>query len=239
MSLFATLAKLQRNAAKVYLKLSQHFSGNEMVRHSWAAMAQDMEQQTASLRALGPTFWKQLKSQERRLKSVIGQTASFVNHAVPHDPVGWSLHDCLMHSLDFEDPLIRGVYPPLIYRLRKERTDHGLDFYIRVNAHLTRLARLIQSTSGDPFLVKRCGELLQQFEKATQAPESEPASSPRKKGAKKAVGRASVARRVSRKTTEVRARALKARPPKAAPVLSKRAKPLLKNIKLARRRARR
>jgi len=239
MSLFATLAKLQRNAARAYLKLSQHFSGNDLIRHSWAAMSQDMEQQTASLRALRPTFWKQLKNQERTLKSVIGQTAPFVDHAVPHDPDGWSLHDCLLHSLDFEDPLIRAVYPPLIYRLRKERTDHGLDFYIRVNAHLTRLARLIQSTSGDPFLVKKCGELLQQFEKTTQAPETEPASRPRKKGAKRAVGSAPVTRRVSRRTAAARAQARKARPPKAAPPLSKRAKPLLKNIKLARRRARR
>src|SRR5207249_9011641 len=79
-----------------------------------------------------------------------------------------------------------------LFRSRKEWTDQALDFYILVNAHLTRLARLIGSTSGDPVLIKRCSDLVLQFERATQVPQSEPSVTPKRAD-----------RRVDRKSTRL------------------------------------
>ncbi len=242
MSLTASLARLQKHAARAYHKLSQHFSGNAMVRDIWASMAQDMEQHAASIRGLRPSFWKELKNEEKTLLAAIQETDSRVEHGVSQAGEG-PLHHSFTRSLDFEELLTLRIYSPLIYRLRKEWTSHTLDLYIMVNAHLTRFARLIESISGDPVLIKRCSDLLAQFEKAMQAPLLESAVTPRKH-ARKTAHVSKTARPVLRKALKARVRVARTpkrsqRLAKGANALAKRAKPLLKNIKLARRRARR
>ena len=242
MTLFASLTKLEKNASRAYLKLSQHFSGNTLIRDTWATMSQDMEQQAASLRALRLLLKKELKSQEKTAIAAIKETTAVVNLAVPRAAGDWSLHHCFTRSLDFEEPLTLKVIPPLIYQLRKEWTDQALDFYILVNAHLTRLARLIGSTSGDPVLIKRCSDLVLQFERATQVPQSEPSVTP-KRADRRVARSARVAHPVVKRARKARLLARAPKPSrtlaKGAGALTKRAKPLLKNIKLARRRARR
>lgn len=243
MNLWGPLKKLQKRCSSLYLLLAQRFSTNSLIRDSWATMAQDLDQQAASLRALRPSFWKQLKKQEKGLLTAIKQVSSqFEKDRLDH-PSEWSLHDCLARTLDFEEPIILQIYAPLIYRLRTQWTERDLGFYVLVNAHVTRLTRLVQPFSGDPTLTQRSIDLLLRFEREVQRPQPEPAA--KKKKAKKKARRSRQPARPALKRARkaaVRLRMLAKRPRplvKRAKVLAKRSKPLVKNIKLARRRARR
>src|SRR5262245_48547958 len=246
MNLWGPLGKLQRTGASFYLRLADRFQENTVIRETWTAMSQDLDVQAASLKALHPTFWKQLEKQEKEILEAIAATPPVAsNHGL--DPAEWTLHRSFERTLDFEEHSSLTVYAPVIFYLRQQ-TGRALDFYVMVHAHLTRLARLIQPISGDPVLIQRCINLLEQFEKEAQGPKSaivQPLRRAEKKVAAKG-RRAAAARKPAQPAERSRtsgrksaARKLPARHKIAAKRPHKHAKSIVKNLKLARRRARR
>jgi len=256
MKLWSPIAKLQRRGAGLYLRLAERFAGNAVIRDTWTAMASDLDQQTSSLKSLRPAFWKLLEKQEKELLQGISESAPPAAND-PLDPADWTLQASFARTLDFEERFTLKVYAPIVYRMR-EQSGGPLDFYVIVHAHLTRLARLIQPFSGDPVLTQRCLNLVHQFEKEAQGPEPEipflrkkekkatarrqrPAARPArrvilgrttgKKGLPKrrAIARPAPKRRAQGRPAPKRRLAAATRRP------HKRAKPLVKNVKLGRR----
>jgi hypothetical protein len=224
-----SLSKLQRAAAKLYAQLRERFGGNTLVSEMWAAMANDLQVQVDSLKRLPPSFWQSLKTQEKELARV-------EDMIVPLDAgkPAVSLQSCLALILALEEPIILGIYPSLIRRLRTHWTDLALDFYVMVKAHLARIGRLIQLFSGDPALVQRYAVLLQDFEKEVQEP-VEVAAIPARSKQKQ-----TRSARHTRKTVGSRPRvAAEERPARSLDKIANRAKPLVKKIEISRRRARR
>ena len=174
MNLRASLAKVQGLGARFYLELAKHFDQNALIRDTWVEMADDFQNQVSSLKELRPLFWRQLETEEKTLLTVTKETDDLLRTELSTPPSEWSLQVCFTRTLGFEEPIIIKLYAPLLHRLRKAGTDHALDFYIMVNAHVTRLTRLIQFFSGDPVLIERCSALLHGFERAAQGPPPEP-----------------------------------------------------------------
>jgi hypothetical protein len=231
-TLRGSLSLLQRAVAKIYSQLQQRFEGNYLVSSVWAAMGHDLHAQVESLKKLPPSFWQSLKNQEKEL----ARAAELV-YPANADWRSGSLRSCLTQTIDLEEPIILKVYAPLIRRLRSEWTEHALDFYVMVKAHIARVAHSIQLFSGDPALSLRCAVLLHSFEKEVQEPpEVEVAPSKRKKSAKKSAP----AKPKTKKTAVQRALAsAKKRPIGTLDKIKKHAKPMVRKIKLAPRRARR
>jgi hypothetical protein len=231
-TLRGSLSQLQRAVAKIYSQLQQRFEGNYLVSSIWAAMDHDLQVQVESLKKLPPSFWQSLKNQEKEL----ARAAELVCPAHT-DWLAGSLRSCLTQTIDLEEPIILKVYAPLIRRLRGEWTEHALDFYVMVKAHIARVAHSIQLFSGDPALSLRCAVLLHSFEKEVQLPpEVKVAPSKRKKSAKKSAP----AKPKNKKATVRRAPApAKKRPIRTLDKIKKHAKPMVRKIKLAPRRARR
>jgi hypothetical protein len=243
MNLRASLAKVQNLGARFYLQLAKHFDQNTLIRDTWVGMADDFQNQVSSLKELRPLFWRQLQKEEKTLLTVAKATDDLLRAEMATSPSAWSLQACFTRTLGFEEPIIIKLYAPLLYRLRKVGTDHALDFYIMVNAHVTRLTRLIQLFSGDPALIERCSALLHGFERAAQGPPPDPVIARRKTRLKKADARrhrlASI-KRAPKTLLRARKTAKPRRPlTKRSKVVTKRAKPLVKNLNLRRRRARR
>lgn len=230
LSLRGSLSKLERNVAKFYAQLQQRFEGNSLVSGTWAAMGSDLHAQAESLRKLPHYYWQSLKKEEKEL-------ARAAETILPPD-AGKSqgaFQLCLLQTLELEEPIILKVYTPLIRALRHDRTDLALDFYVMVKAHITRLARLIQSYSGDPTTGQRCTALLQSFEKEIQEQVQHVPATPKSK-AKKPVA----AKRIKRAAASRHARvAAKASPARSLDKIAKHPKPLVKKIEISRRSARR
>ena len=243
MNLRASLAKVQGLGTRFYLELAKHFEQNALIRDTWHKMAEDFQNQVSGLKELRPLFWKQLQTEEKTLFTVTKETDDLLRTHLAALPQEWSLQVCFTRTLEFEEPIIIRLYAPLLHRLRKAGTDHALDFYIMVNAHVTRLTRLIQFFSGDPVLIERCSALLHGFEKAAQGPPPEPVIVRKKTHHKKAVARHAAVPNVKRaaKTLSRTRRTVKSARPlsKRSKVVSKRRKPLVKNLDLRRRRVRR
>jgi hypothetical protein len=231
-TLRGSLSQLQRAVAKIYSQLQQRFEGNYLVSSVWAAMDHDLQVQVESLKKLPPSFWQSLKNQEKEL----ARAAELV-HPANADWRSGSLRSCLTRTIDLEEPIILKVYAPFIRRLRSEWTEHALDFYVMVKAHIARVAHSIQLFSGDPSLSLRCAVLLHSFEKEVQEPpEVEVARSIRKKSAKKSAP----AKPKTKKAALRRAQAsAEKRPIGTLDKIKKHAKPMVQKIKLAPRRARR
>ncbi len=224
------LSKLEKAIAKFYLQLQQRFEGNSLVSDSWAAMGSDLQAQAESLKKLPPSFWQSLKKQEKELVRATG----LILPEEASKPAG-SLQACLVTTLDIEEPMILKVYAPLIRRLRAEWTERALDFYVMVKAHIARLARIVQAYSGDPALSQRCAVLFHDFEKEVQEPAAIEIA--RKKPArKKAIATRHVREAAAARHPKI---AVAKRRTRALDKLAKRAKPLVKKIEIARRRARR
>jgi hypothetical protein len=224
------LSKLQRATAKYYSQLQQRFEGNNLVSETWAAMGHDLLSQVESLRKLPPSFWQSLKKQEKELIRTAGLILSQDTREKPG-----TLQACLTQTLDLEEPVILKICAPIIRRLRSNWTDFALDFYVMVKAHIARLARLVQTYSGDPGLSRRCAILLLNLEKEVQEQvEVEEVS------AKPVPRRATSARR-SRKAAVSRRTRIQAqdRPRRSLRRMGKHAKPLVKKIEISQRRARR
>src|SRR5262245_25978932 len=237
MKLWSPIAKLQHSGAGLYLRLAERFAGNAVIRDTWTAMASDLDQQTLSLKSLRPAFWKLLEKQEKELLQAISEIAAPASNG-PLDPIDWTLQASFTRTLDFEERFALKVYAPIVYRLR-EQSSGPLDFYVIVHAHLTRLSRLIQPFSGDPVLIQRCLNLVQQFEKEAQGPKPE-IPLLRAKGKKKAAARrqrpvSRPARRVTARPAPKRRAQARSAPKRRVAAPRRRAKPLAKNVKLARR----
>jgi hypothetical protein len=237
MNLYGSFAKLQNSAARFYVELAQYFKENKLIRDVWLEMAHDKEQQIATLRSLPPSFWSELI---KRRDGLFEAAQSCFPPAEYSKDEERSLKKCFAKTLEFEEPIFLKVCAPLIRQLRTEWTDHALDFYIMIKAHVARILRVVQSFSGDPILVQRASTLLQDFEKEVQAPEA-PQVTVAPRASKKAV--AWKRNRAVRKALTHKA---KAQPSSRSLSLSKRTKsitprgkPLVKGIELHRRRARR
>ena len=165
---------MQNLGGRFYLQLAKHFDQNTLIRDTWVEMADDFQNQVSSLKELRPLFWRQLQTEEKTLLTVTKATSDLLRTEIATPPSEWSLQACFTRTLGFEEPIIIKLYAPLLYRLRRAGTDHALDFYIMVNAHVTRLTRLIQLFSGDPALIERCSALFHGFERAAQGPPPEP-----------------------------------------------------------------
>jgi hypothetical protein len=238
MSLKGAFAKVQNAGAQFYLKLAQFFEENPLIRESWVAMAQDMEQQAASLEELPSRFWIAFKKDEEALINAVRKCNALEVIDKNDDR---SLHSCYVRALNLEEPLIINAYVPLIRLLRTEWSDHALDFYVMVKSHVARISRIIQPFSVDPILLQRVQNLQQRFEFEVQAP-AIPVILPGKKEARKKKGHArrrSVAHKprkvIAASRTAKRALSLSKRVQRMA----KRAKPLVGKLDIARRRARR
>jgi hypothetical protein len=236
MNLLGSIAKLQKIGIQFYLELAQAFNSNELIHSTWLALAQDLEQQTASLKELPQSFWKKLEMPEAELPAA----APFCQDSGQAEG-GRSLVSCFGHILDFEEPIILKVYVPVIRRLRTAWLNQALDFYIIVKAHVARLAHLVEPYSIDPALVHRSIKLIELFEKEVQSP---PAPirvlvTHRRKKTKSAreSKRATAAKT---RTTRTKLRAKKYQNPvKRKKSIPTRAKPIISKIEVGRRRARR
>jgi hypothetical protein len=222
-TLRGTLSQLQRAVAKFYAHFQDRFEGNVLVRNMWASMRSELELQVENLKKLPGSFWLSLKQQERELANAAKISLPTVSQS--------SLRDCLAQMLDLEEPLILRVYAPLIHCLRIHWTEHALDFYILVKSHIARLSQSVQMFSGDPALSLRCAVLLQNFEKEVQESSAPEITAARFSKAKSALKAKSSSKQVTPpKSEEKPARALE---------ISKRAKPLVRKIKISNRRAQR
>jgi len=224
MNLWGPLGKLHKSGSGFYLKLAQRFSGNAVVSQTWAAMAQDLDDQAAELQALSPAFWRHLERSEAGWREAVAAVEAAADFRT-FEPADWSLHRCLERTLELEEQSSLRVYAPLIYHLRGQ-TGRALDFYVTVHAHLTRLAGLIQPFAGDPRLTRRCLELLERFEKEAQIPKAPLKTSPRDR-----------ARRGTLQRTRA-VHAAEACPKRPAGRSHQRTEPRVGKIKLVRRRAR-
>ena len=229
MGLLGTLAKLQKAGANFYLSLAQRFNANNLIRDTWIAMSHDMECQTVSLKLLPGLFWKRLKDVEEPLLDAVSSCPVLRCAQVPPDR---QLNSCFERTLDYEEPLILRGYAPLIRRLRVGWTDHALDFYIMVKAHVARLPQIIQPFSGNPTLIQRATGLLTSFEREVQMPEKVALPARARAADKKCR-----TRRTRKRNVFIADRRLPLR--ERAKRLARRTKPLVRAIKLARRRARR
>ena len=236
MSPRGSIDKLQKSGARLYAKLSQCFSENGLIRQVWHEMARGKELQAATLRALPAKFWIELKKQDVALEESIRHSLARVKNS---DRLSLSMQGSFAWMLEFEEPVILKIYAPIIRYLRTGWKDHALDFYILVKTDVTRIARVIQSFSGDPDLKQRAAVLQQDFDKGVQVIEIQPVARARRAKQKAAVAnRPREARRAASKPA--RAASVKKSPlsQRIKPVQS-RAKRLVKKIELPRRRARR
>jgi len=234
MSLKSVLAKVQKAGAQFYLKLAEAFVENQLIRDAWVAMSQDMELQAASLEALPTRFWVAFKKDEESLVTAVRNCIALEAIDKKDDR---SLHACFVRTLNLEEPLILNAYVPLIRLLRTEWSDHALDFYVMVKSHVTRTSRIIQPFSVDPVLLQRVQSLQQGFEFEVQAPAIPVVLPARKKARKKKapVARHAAAQRPRKAITATRSLSLR----KRVQGLAKRSKPIVRELEIARRRARR
>ncbi len=238
MSLKAAFAKVQNTGGQFYLQLAQFFEENPLIRETWNAMAQDLEQQAASLDGLPSPFWNMLKSDEKVLLDVTRECISLQTLENHEDR---SLHHCYVRTLDIEEPLILRSYVPLIRLLRTEWSDHALDFYIMVKSHMARISRIIQPFSVDPVLLQRVHNLQLRFEFEVQAPVIAEVEPPRKVARIKRAGssRPGAVQKLRKAPTASRTTKRALPLAKRAQHIVKRTKPLVHKLEISRRRARR
>jgi hypothetical protein len=165
MNQYGFIKSLQDAGVKTYLNISQRFRENNVIRDLWNVMAHDVSQQIDSLNALPSSFWIQSKQEQDGLLSAISSIPVPENVVNKQD---LSLKACFECTLSYEEPIILGIYVPIIRNLRSHWTDHALDFYIMVKAHLARIVRISQEFSGDPLIIQRSNLLLRNFEKDVQ-----------------------------------------------------------------------
>jgi hypothetical protein len=235
-SLRGPLLRLQKSGHNYYSGLAKKFSDNSLISETWHAMAQDYLQLGQSLRALPRASVGLDKADEEAFMSEIKELMDLVSTKVSKDG---TLQEHMARALDLEERITTKIYAPLIYRLKADWTDRSSDFYIRVKAHITRLNRLILPCAGDPSLIHRTHTLLEKFEQEIQRPrEPEIPIRRAKKGSPKKAGKK------QKKTTRTKASAPRKKVSKSAGQMkkrgksvSKRSKPLIKNVKVSRRRA--
>lgn len=165
MNLQGSINENQNALLKLYLSLKQRFTENSLILDLWNAMESDVAEQIRNLKALPPSFWRQLKQADDA--PALAATGGQKEYTLEKEGV-LSLQRTFEIALAAEEPLILEIYVPIIRNLRRNRTGAALDFYILVKAHLARLVRVTESFAGDPLLVQRANVLLQGFEREVQ-----------------------------------------------------------------------
>lgn len=176
MNFAAPLGRLQKSSGRLYLQFAERFSENNLIRDAWTEMARDLEHQTASMREIRSSFWKELKKDEKALISATKEISTTLEKTRRASPTDGFLHYSFVNSIEFEELLTLKIYAPLLYKLKSQWTNRALSFYVTVNAHITRLVRLVQQFSGDPILIQRSASLQERFEREAQGPKPEPIS---------------------------------------------------------------
>ncbi|MGD0308909.1 MAG: hypothetical protein ABSC02_06430 [Acidobacteriota bacterium] len=226
-----SLSKLQRASAKYYLQLRQRFVANVLVSEMWGSMEQDLLAQAEGIKKLPSAFWMSLQKQEAELARAA--ESLYTRFSAEQ---GGALTACFSRTFELEEPVILSIYAPLIRRLRTNWTEVALDFYVLVRARIIKLARLIQTYAGDPALCQRCSVLLVNLDKEIQEPNKVEVSRKRQTS-KKSAGH--VKRPVKAAAGRSKLAAAEKSPARQRDRVAKRAKPLVKEIGISRRRARR
>ena len=233
MGLHASLAKMLRAGSRFYQERADCFVHNPVIREAWLLLAHDMQQQARSLESLPPDFWREFHSSEREIISNIEKCSFIKARGYPCDTV--PLQDSIVRTLSFEEPVILGIFAPLIRRLRLAWIERALDFYVMVKAHVARLTHLVRTYSSDPVLIQRGISLLGAFEQEVQKPA---ASAAKKVEAARRTTKRKPAAQVSKRTGSVAARkAAKAVGPPLAGRMAAAAKGAKPLIRVTRRRA--
>ena len=105
MNLWGPLGKLHSSGSGFYLKLAERFRGNPVVSQTWAAMARDLDDQAAELKALSPTFWKHLEGSETGWREAV-ESVEAAADARTLEPGNWTLHRCLERTLELVRPYL-------------------------------------------------------------------------------------------------------------------------------------
>jgi hypothetical protein len=243
MSLHGSTTELQNALAQLYLKFKQRFSENALIRELWSCMAHDISQQMGSFKSFPSSFWLHLGKDQKDQDGLTETDIQSIRKKITENKEDKTLQQCFETALQIEEPTIIKVYIPIIRNLRTNWTDEALDFYIMVKAHLARITRATGSFSGNPIVIRRSNLLQQNFEKEILMPQEiakPPEKIRKKRGAKTARKPLAGSQKASKK------QASKKPSSKIAGVLAKhakihhsRTKPMVKNVRLQRRRAHR
>jgi hypothetical protein len=226
-----SLSRLLRASAKYYLQLQQRFAANVLVSEIWGSMEQDLLAQAEGIKKLPSAFWLSLQEQEAEL----ARAAESLYTGFSAEQ-GGTLTACLSRMFELEEPVILSIYAPLIRRLRTDWTEVALDFYVLVRARTIKLARLIQTYAGDPALSQRCAVLLVNLDKEVQEP---PKIAMSRKGQVSQKNADPVKRPVRAAAGRSKPATAEKSPARQRDRVAKHAKPLVKEIGISRRRARR
>jgi hypothetical protein len=235
MNLQGSLAKFLKTGAIFYQKRADCFSHNQIVRDAWLRLAEDMDVQASSLKSLPHAFWKEIQPDQDDLIEKVAKGFPIKRNSQPCEAV--SLQESIGQSLLLEEPVVLSIHAPLVRKLRSVWSNRNLDFYVIVKSHVTGLMRLVQTYSGDPALIQRAASLLENFEREAQEPEFVVVEKVARKGRAQKHGVAPAARpkqRTARKPSRKASRrplAGRQRP------VTKRAKPLVRKIRISSRRA--
>jgi len=235
MNLQGSLAKFLKTGSIFYQKRAECFNENHIVRDAWLRLAEDMDWQASSLKGLPPALWNEIQASQNELLGSVANGFPIKGDSRPCEAV--PLQESIGQSLLLEEPVVLGIYAPLIRKLRTAWTNRALDFYVIVKSHVTGLMRLVQTYCGDPALIQRAASLLESFEKEAQEPEfivirkvARDSRSRKHKDVRAPRPKARTARKPSRK---VPGRPLASRARSA----SKASKPLVRKIRISSRRA--
>jgi len=180
MNLQGSIVEHQNALFQFYQKLENRFSENRILQVLWNDMSQDISLQIQGIKALPPALWNQIrKTPDSRLDAAIGE---FRSPAADIEKI--TMRGSLELALQYEEPIMLGIYARIIRNLRKDQTDSALDFYILVKSHATRIVRTMESLAGDPALIQQARLLLQGLEKEVQEPSEEIKSAKPSAGAK-------------------------------------------------------
>ncbi len=238
MNLQGSVSKFLKTGSIFYKKRADCFSQNQIVRDAWLRLAEDMESQASSLKNLPPAFWKEIEADRRDLIQSVGGGFPVKGDSRPCETV--PLEESIGQSLSLEEPVVLRIYAPLIHRLRTAWTSRALDFYVIVKSHVAGLMRLVLTYCGDPALIQRAASLLENFEKEAQEPEFVVKPPVTRSGVSRRHPAAARVAKPKAKTARKQSRKVPRRPlASRSRSVAKRAKPLVRKIRISSRRARR
>ena len=237
-----SLVKIQKHRVKFYLDASEQFTTNSLVHEKWVEIANDLEAQGAGLKSLPRSLWLLVGNEDGT--SLLATMEQAIKAAAVKTDGEVSLRQYITSTLNLEEPVVLGIYAPLVRILRANWTDRALDFYVMARSHLTRLVRLVKPFCGDPTLIHRATSLVERFEQEVQQPQIVIKPKAAHKARKSVTGRSSKPAG-KKKQAGARAKAKKKPAAESRRVLaarrrpSKRVKPVVRDMKMGRRSARR
>lgn len=236
MNLQGSLARFLKTGATFYKKRADCFSHNQIVRDVWLRLAEDMDTQASSLKKLSPAFWREFQPYQDDLIQNVPKGFPIKGNSRPCETV--PLQESIGQSLLLEEPVVLRIYAPLVRKMRSAWSNRNLDFYVIVKSHVTGLMRLVQTYCGDPALIQRAVSLLENFEREAQEPEFVVVEKVARKGRTRKRAVVSAAARTQQRTARKPSRKAPRRPLASRPrPVPKRAKPLVRKIRISPRRA--